>query len=190
MGCAHSLSPTAILTTKAAMTYTATSTAEIASTAPMDRVVLEAIDQSVRQTFNAMLNREVQQIEAGTLLRTLRSTAGDPAVVSVVMGWSGEISGSLTLTLDEASALDWTGVLTGQRYDEIDSDVIDAIGEMANLIIGGAKSRLGDYGIQMTLPIVIQAGLGCMGLPTAGLNLRMVYAAGPCRVVVLASILN
>ncbi len=43
--------------------------------------------------------------------------------------------------MEREVALEVTNILTQQRPEDIDSEVIDAIGELTNMIAGGAKPR-------------------------------------------------
>lgn len=45
--------------------------------------------------------------------------------------------------------------MIGHATDTIDEQVIDAVGEIANMVVGGAKCRLTQYKLNMSLPTVI-----------------------------------
>lgn len=161
------------------------------STMTIDTVVMEAIDQSICETFQLMLNKEIRQIEAVELLEptpVYQSGSCDDSALSVVMGWAGDLAGSLTLTMDGKTAMAWTSGLLGAPTDGVDQDVVDAVGELANLVVGSAKSRLTDYSITMTLPVVIHAGLGSMGLQSNTTDLRMTYEFDECQIGILVAL--
>ena len=48
-----------------------------------------------------------------------------------------------------------TGVLLGIEKDSVDEDVIDAIGELTNMVAGAAKSELEVLQMSLSLPMVI-----------------------------------
>jgi len=59
--------------------------------------------------------------------------------VSGVIGLSGKARGTVVLSLSREAALNATAVLLQERPAEINSDVTDAVGELTNIIAGGAK---------------------------------------------------
>ena len=46
-------------------------------------------------------------------------------------------------------------LMLGTRPEELNSDVMDAIGELTNMIAGGAKTQLEEYRLTIGLPTVI-----------------------------------
>lgn len=82
--------------------------------------------------------------------------AGRPACdLSGVIGLSGRITGSVVLSVSRELALGVVDRLLGIRFDEITSVVTDAIGELTNIISGGAKAELAHYELSLGLPTVI-----------------------------------
>jgi chemotaxis protein CheX len=69
----------------------------------------------------------------------------------------GEICGSLSITFEGELALHIIHNMLGETHDTIDDDVSDMVGEITNMICGGAKkdlSKLG-YNFDMATPIVV-----------------------------------
>ena len=158
------------------------------NTLTTEAVVMDAIDVSIRDVFKTMLGQTIEQIEAIELLEPTPSCESDGSAISVVMCWTGGLKGSLTLTLSEQSAIAWTEGLLGPGISGVNQDVVDAIGELANLVVGSAKSRLSDFSITMSLPVVIHAGLGSMGLQSNTLDFRMTYGFPGGKVCILVAI--
>jgi chemotaxis protein CheX len=76
--------------------------------------------------------------------------------VSGIIGLSGEKgSGTVVLSLARMVAVKSTGVLLGLEKDTVDEDVIDAIGELTNMVAGAAKSQLEFLQMSLSLPMVI-----------------------------------
>ncbi|MBN2476816.1 MAG: chemotaxis protein CheX [Pirellulales bacterium] len=75
--------------------------------------------------------------------------------ISGMIGLSGKAKGTVVLSLSRATALSATEVLLGQRPLAIDEDVVDAVGELANMIAGGAKAQLEQLALRVSLPTVI-----------------------------------
>jgi chemotaxis protein CheX len=74
---------------------------------------------------------------------------------SGVIGLSGKATGAVALTLDRNVALRATEALLGERFDEINAEVADTIGELTNMIAGAAKAQLEQFEMSMSLPSVV-----------------------------------
>jgi chemotaxis protein CheX len=72
-----------------------------------------------------------------------------------VIGLAGKAKGVAVLSLGEEAALCVTQRLLGERPTTIDEDVIDAVGELTNIIAGGAKAQLQQLNMSLGLPSVI-----------------------------------
>jgi chemotaxis protein CheX len=75
--------------------------------------------------------------------------------VSGIIGLSGRASGTVVVSVDREVAISATEKFLGVRPDTIDSDVIDAIGEITNMIAGRAKAGLEALAMSLALPTVI-----------------------------------
>lgn len=75
--------------------------------------------------------------------------------ISGIIGLSGRASGTVVLSVDRAVAISATEVLLGQRYTAINGDVIDAVGELTNMVAGRAKAGLEHLAMSLALPTVI-----------------------------------
>ncbi len=73
--------------------------------------------------------------------------------ITGVLGFSGGLRGSVLVTFSREMALKAVGGMLGMEFDRIDSDVADGIGELVNMIAGGAKTRLQAKGIDFDLSI-------------------------------------
>jgi chemotaxis protein CheX len=63
--------------------------------------------------------------------------------VSGVIGFSGEIVGSVVLSFQLEAAKALVAALVGMEVDVESSDFCDAVGELANMVAGSAKKDLG-----------------------------------------------
>jgi len=75
--------------------------------------------------------------------------------VSGIIGFSNALRGTIVISLDREVALSAAEAFIGQRPETIDSDVLDMVGELANMIAGNAKQRIGTAGISLGLPTVV-----------------------------------
>lgn len=103
---------------------------------------------AVVEVFSTMLATEVH----------LMGVDDDPSwkpEVTGIIGLSGVISGDIVVDLDADVAIGATAALLGEPSSEIDDTVIDAVGELTNMIAGGAKTRLVGCDLRLALPTVI-----------------------------------
>jgi chemotaxis protein CheX len=75
--------------------------------------------------------------------------------ISGVIGLSGKIQGTMVISVTRKMALSMAHLLLQQEYTQITEDVIDAMGEITNIIGGGAKADMAEYALSLSLPTVI-----------------------------------
>lgn len=75
--------------------------------------------------------------------------------VSGIIGLSGKAKGTVVLSLEPDVALAATEAMLLERPPEINSDVVDAVGELTNVVAGGAKAKLEHFALSVSLPSVI-----------------------------------
>ena len=86
--------------------------------------------------------------------------------VSGVIGLSGKAQGTVVVGLGREAALRATEAMLQERPPEINGDVVDAIGELANIIAGGAKAQLEHLDLNVSLPSVITGKGHCIQFPS------------------------
>lgn len=78
--------------------------------------------------------------------------------VTGIIGLAGEnVMGNMILSFDKASILDIVSKMLMEEFTEINDDIVDATGELTNMISGGAKPALSEQGykLDMATPVVI-----------------------------------
>jgi chemotaxis protein CheX len=75
--------------------------------------------------------------------------------VSGVIDMTGRAEGLMVISLAKEVALKSASAMLMAEYDKINADVIDAIGEIANMVAGSAKAKLSQYCMNIGLPSVI-----------------------------------
>jgi len=77
--------------------------------------------------------------------------------ISAVIGLSGVVKGAVIISMKVELAIKLTDLLAGAGHSEIDADVVDAIGEINNIIAGNIKPKVpnGDN-IVISIPTVIK----------------------------------
>jgi chemotaxis protein CheX len=70
---------------------------------------------------------------------------------------SDKAKGSLSITFDGSLAIQTMKGMVGEGPDEINDEITDLIGEITNMVTGGAKRMLSEKGIEfdMATPVVV-----------------------------------
>ncbi len=77
--------------------------------------------------------------------------------ISAVIGLTGEARGAVVISMRRDLALKLTGILTGSEHKELDGEVVDAIGEIINIIAGNAKRGLEEsFRLVISLPTIVR----------------------------------
>jgi len=87
-----------------------------------------------------------------------------------MIGLAGDLKGVLAVHCPEKTAKGITGAMLGMDVEEMDEDVKDAIGEIANMVAGSLKTALASEGTNTELAIpttVIGKSLRTAGLSGA-----------------------
>lgn len=112
------------------------------------------VDSAVTDVFQTMLGMAMRRVPPSPDLSN-----GEPQVAGSV-GFVGKVTGVLYIYASVAFARRITGTLLQLADHEIDSDemVNDAIGEMANMLVGHMKSCLSDRGMAcaLTIPSIVR----------------------------------
>jgi chemotaxis protein CheX len=105
---------------------------------------------SLCNAFRTMLDCDVEREPI-----TLKDSHVPKYPVSGVVGLSGNAVGTVVLSLSESVALKAASVMLMAEATSLDADVIDAVGELANMVAGAAKAELEEYHLMVSLPNVI-----------------------------------
>jgi chemotaxis protein CheX len=105
---------------------------------------------SLVHTFQTMLDCEVKRGQP-----VLKENLTPKFEVSGVIGLSGKAVGTVVLSLSKDVAVKAASHLLMFEYTELNSEVIDAVGELTNVVAGAAKSQMEEYQLMTSLPNVI-----------------------------------
>ncbi len=105
---------------------------------------------SLQNTFKTMLGCETRRGPVA-----LKTDHQSPYEVSGVIGLSGKAAGTVVLSFSKAVAIKAASTMLMTELTSIDDDVLDAVGELTNMVAGAAKAELEDYELQVSLPNVI-----------------------------------
>ncbi len=75
--------------------------------------------------------------------------------ISSIIGVSGTITGSVVISFSKPVALQIASALLGEEIHEVNEDCKDAIGEVANIIAGGAKKDFPTGDNSISVPTVV-----------------------------------
>ncbi|WP_299790895.1 chemotaxis protein CheX [uncultured Shewanella sp.] len=104
-------------------------------------------------------------------MANMKLTPGKPKIktdnlakgdVSGLIGMVGpQTKGSLSITFEQGLILEIMQNMLGENPGEINEEITDLVGEITNMVTGGAKNILGDkgYEFEMATPVVV-SGLG------------------------------
>lgn len=100
-----------------------------------------AICSAAQEVFSVMLGIELTPGGA-QMGRSCQRTGVAHSGVVAVLGLTGAWGGSGEVSVESALALEIASRLLLAKYDAVDEDVLDAIAEVANMIVGNVKTSL------------------------------------------------
>ncbi len=106
--------------------------------------------ESLANTFQTMLGCGVQR---GDLI--LAKSSDNRYPISGVIGLSGKAVGTVVINLSEEVALKSASSLLMEEQTDVNEDVLDAVGELANMVAGQAKAKLEEYEMSVSLPNIV-----------------------------------
>ena len=134
---------------------------------------VEYINPFIAATLQALeVMAQVRPKRGRPFLKTDHVSKGD---ISGVIGLAGEAVGSVAITFSESLAKKIYSRMVGEEAGSLDENVRDAVGEIANMIAGGAKATLSQHGhsFKIAIPSIV-----------VGKNHTIEHkGTGPCLVV-------
>ncbi len=127
----------------------------------------ESIVNTTKEVFTGMLSMEVNPeppINPG--MTHINSISG-------IVGFAGRAKGMLAVHTPEVVAMAITGGFLGMEVTEINAEVKDAIGELANMLAGTVKLSLAENSseIRLSIPSVICGDSYTVNAPAEGRGL-------------------
>ncbi|HEX4020054.1 MAG TPA: chemotaxis protein CheX [Acidobacteriaceae bacterium] len=121
---------------------------------------VQALDAAVHEVFDRMLG--IACVVQATAMPILPMSMVQP--VSAILGFAGKFSGSCTLSAAPEAViavsqrlLATPGMHTQDNGMDLNNTVLDAFGEVCNMIAGGWKNRMPglDAGCALSVPIIV-----------------------------------
>ena len=121
------------------------------------------IAETTEEIFNTMIFMEISPCDP--------LSEGKQAIgchISAMIGLTGDFSAMLSIHCPETVGLSITGAMLGMELDEVDADVKDTMGEIANMVAGGLKERFAaeDIDLQLAIPTTISGKSYTIASPT------------------------
>jgi chemotaxis protein CheX len=116
----------------------------------MDASYIKPFIGSIQNVFSTMLQLPVTIKEP--FVKTGSGTSYD---VSGIIGMSGEVTGSVVLSFPQATAQRVVALFTGSDLSSNPTDFADAIGELVNMVSGGAKAGFAGKKVSISCPSVV-----------------------------------
>ena len=86
--------------------------------------------------------------------------------VSGLISLIGDASGLVMISIDKQVAFHAAKVMLCEEVQSINADVVDMVGELANMIAGAAKAELKEFEMSLSLPTVIVGTNHVIGFPS------------------------
>lgn len=122
----------------------------------MSRIDVEIINPFLNSMSNVLVTMAMLDPVAGEVSLKEEDIAwGD---ISGVIGLSGEhFKGSMAVTFTKPVILEIAARMLGETLTEIDQTITDLVGEITNMVTGGAKNLLSQkgYDVGLATPVVI-----------------------------------
>ncbi len=137
----------------------------------MDPSYIKPFIASIQNVFGTMLQLPVTVKEP----RIKEGRAGEYDV-SGIIGLSGDVTGSCVLSFPSQTAERVVALFCGQKLALGTPDFADAIGELVNMVSGGAKAMLTGKRVSISCPSVVvgqhhtiarQSDIPCIVIPCA-----------------------
>lgn len=105
---------------------------------------------AVKNVFETMLG-----VQAEAQAPHLREPVDPCHDVSGIIGMSGDMSGLIVLSFPTETASRLVALFTGVEVPVEDEDFADAVGELVNMVAGGAKAKFEHRQVNISCPSVV-----------------------------------
>ena len=116
----------------------------------MDVRFINPFIKSISNIFTTMLSSEVDFQKP-----FVKSATAQKPDVSAIIGFSGDASGAVVLCFQKATAVKIASTFACTELTIESPDFADALGEIANMVAGGAKAEFQGIEVNISLPSVI-----------------------------------
>jgi chemotaxis protein CheX len=116
----------------------------------MDSTYITPLIDSAKNVFETMLQLSVEVGQPAV------KESGQPSHdVSGIIGLSGDLEGAMALSFSTDTGERLISLFVGEHIDHSNEDFADAVGELINMISGGAKANFAGKSVNIACPTVI-----------------------------------
>ncbi len=121
---------------------------------------------------------------------TLKKDAVVVGDISGIIGLTGEVRGSLSVTFSLTLIKEIMSNMLGETINEITEDVKDAVGEMTNMICGDARRALQQEGLKLSaaIPTIVSGKNHTIKHAVKGPIIVIPFKSGSGQVVIEVSL--
>ncbi len=116
----------------------------------MDPSFIKPFIASIKNVFSTMLQLPVTIGDP-----RIKADSGNSFDVSGIIGMSGDVMGTVVLSFPSDSAERIVTLFCGQKLDANTPDFADAVGELVNMVSGGAKAMFAGKRVSISCPSVV-----------------------------------
>lgn len=118
----------------------------------MDVKFINPFVTATKVVFQTMLNIDLKMDKP--VLKNMRNTSAE---VTGIMGLVGDAKGTICLSFTKNGALFVYRTLMGDDHNDIDAEVVDAIGELTNITSGQARKEFekSNINLKAAIPTVV-----------------------------------
>jgi chemotaxis protein CheX len=120
----------------------------------VDPISINPFIETIHEIFDSMLGTNVK---VGVAKQSV-SGIHPPDIIGVI-GLSGSAQGMVALRFPDKSALTIIGQMVGTHFDQVDSAIVDGVGELVNMVAGSAKGRFRGHNMSVSLPTVVRGDI-------------------------------
>ncbi len=135
-----------------------------------DHPILKPFIEGAIETLGTMAMLELKFCSATTV-----QSFEDTLDYTSTMGLCGENEGLLVVSVGKPLLCTVVAAMLGEEEENVDGDLVDGAGELANMISGAAKGVLGEagYHFELSIPAVIMGAKNVVSPQTAMKGVRI-----------------
>jgi chemotaxis protein CheX len=104
--------------------------------------------------------------------------------VTGIIGLTGKATGTVAVSFSKQIAISLTESLLGEQPPDINAQVVDAVGELTNMIAGSAKAELESLQLSLGLPTVLIGKATCVAFPSCAIPISIPFESSMGPLVV------
>ncbi len=126
----------------------------------LDASILDPFINATVECFETMLDMSPKPVDTSHQIPPIESKD-----ICAIIGLSGEAQGFCALNASEAVTLEMVSNFVGEEVTTFDEDTMDAIGEIINIIAGGAKAGIKSPALSISLPSIMHGKKFVVSVP-------------------------